>query len=323
MLQSGARRLLETTDWSVEDAAQLHFEQMEAAEGGAKRPLSEPAESNFVAAGKMGSGEINARKRRRAAAQQESTASEERGALVARVLAACDRDGDGVLDETEFDRLHKELCEHSPPEAAGGSLVRTFSAADTGSCGAIGLAELAAALGGVPDAVLRWWLELAEEGQIELVPSSSGQPVRVPAAVVRMMRTVEVHLEETGLGVRFPAPFCAEVLQKMVTMLARLSTSEEESAAHEATQARMEGLAGASDVATPEAMARVTLEAAAALDFMQVNTCKRLESEIASAARQLLSQELSLLDAKSRGEAHDSGVGPDRARCTGRRVVCG
>ena len=29
MLQSGARRLLETTDWSVEDAAQLHFGQME------------------------------------------------------------------------------------------------------------------------------------------------------------------------------------------------------------------------------------------------------------------------------------------------------
>ena len=130
----------------------------------------------------MGSGEINARKKHHAAAQQggESTTKEERGALVARVLAACDRDGDGVLDETEFDRLHKELCEHSPPEATGGSLVRTFSGADTGSCGAIGLAELAAALGGVPDAVLRWWLELAEEGQIELVPSTSaktsGQP---------------------------------------------------------------------------------------------------------------------------------------------------
>ena len=278
--------------------------QMEAAEGGAKRPLSELDERNCVTTGKMDSGEINARKKHRAAAQQESTTNDERGALVARVLVACDRDGDGVLDETEFDRLHKELCERLPPDATGGSLVSTFSAADTSLCGAIGKGELYAALGSVPDAVLRWWLELAEEGQIELVPSTSAstscQPVRVPAAVVRMMRTVQMHLEETGLGVRFPAPFCAEVLQEMVTLLARLGTNEEESAAHEATRAMVEGGAGASDVAAPEAMALVTLEAAAALDFMQVDTCKRLEAEIASAARQLLYQEPSLLDAKSR-----------------------
>ena len=38
---------------------------------------------------------------------------------------------------------------------------------------AIQFFEHDAALSSVPDAVLRWWLELAEEGQIELVPSTS------------------------------------------------------------------------------------------------------------------------------------------------------
>ena len=62
-----------------------------------------------------------ARKKRRTTAQQggrRPTNCEERDALVARVLVACDHNGDGVLDETEFDRLRTELCEHSPPEAA-------------------------------------------------------------------------------------------------------------------------------------------------------------------------------------------------------------
>ena len=92
--------------------------------------------------------------------------------LVARVLAACDRDRDGQLDLAEYSRLRDELHEYS----GGGEeslLLRTFSAADTDAGGStISLAGLESTLVGVPAAVLRWWLELAEHSKIELVPTS-------------------------------------------------------------------------------------------------------------------------------------------------------
>ena len=100
-------------------------------------------------------------------------------------------------------RAGSELADFRP-----GELARSFSAADRDSSGAVDLAELTAALAGVPDAALAWWAERVGEGQIELMEPEglSGGPVApvvVPAAVVKLLPTVLTCLEETGVGVRY------------------------------------------------------------------------------------------------------------------------
>ena len=177
-------------------------------------------------------------------------------------------------------------CHWPAPRAGGelgdfgpGELARSFSAADRDSSGAVDLAELTAALAGVPDAALAWWAERVGEGQIELMEPEglSGGPVApvvVPAAVVKLLPTVLTCLEETGVGVRYPAgPFTRVALAEMVRMLTR-----------SAEGARPPELSGVEGPA-------LSLQAAAAMDFMLVTPTGPLIAEISAAATALLGAE--------------------------------
>jgi len=171
-------------------------------------------------------------------------------------------------------RAGSELADFCP-----GELARSFSAADRDSSGAVDLAELTAALAGVPDAALAWWAERVGEGQIELMEPeglSGGAvaPVVVPAAVVKLLPTVLTCLEETGVGVRYPAgPFTRVALEQMVRMLTR--------SAEGAGPPELSGVEGPA----------LSLQAAAAMDFMLVTPTGPLIAEICAAATALLGAE--------------------------------
>ena len=69
--------------------------------------------------------------------------------------------------------------------------------------------------------------EPAGGGRVQLGPTAPEagaaptKPVAVPAAVVLLLPTVRTHIEETGEGGRFDAPFTHAVLREMVQMLVR------------------------------------------------------------------------------------------------------
>jgi Ran GTPase-activating protein (RanGAP) involved in mRNA processing and transport len=191
----------------------------------------------------------------------------------------------------ECHTLCHELGEHfvAGSSAAGtAELLRSLSAADREKRGAVGLAELTAALEAVPVATLEWWVGLTERGEIELMPTAPpGAPVVVSAAARRLLRTIQQHVEETGVGVRFEAPFSRAQIVHMVQLLARAAS---------------DGPAPAADGPPGEllAAARLTLQAAAGvMEFMQVEPTPALIREIGAAAeRQLGAPEPAAADAE-------------------------
>ena len=140
-----------------------------------------------------------------------AAADDDRPSLMRRVFSACvDRDHDSALDADEFGKLRHELSEHSAGSGATEEgLVRSFSAADADKSGAVSFAELTAALAAVPVAALEWWAGRTERGEVEIVPSSppGAAPVVISAAAVQLLPTIQTHIEETGVGVRFAVPF--------------------------------------------------------------------------------------------------------------------
>jgi hypothetical protein len=235
------------------------------------------------------------------------------------VFSACDRDKGGTVGADEFQKLGHELGEHlvagSPTAAAAedgvGQLVRSFSTTDRNKSGVVNLAEITAALEAVPATTLEWWVGRTERGEVEIVPTAPrGAPVVIGVVVGRRLPTIRGHVEETGVGVRFEAPFDHAHVTYLVDMMARAVAAEKEDEEDEEDEeedgppVRLLDL-GPGGLLT---VARMTVQVAAGImEFMQVEpTPATRQNVLTELATTLLGQEAS--DGGS-----DSGGGDSRA----------
>ena len=212
-----------------------------------------------------------------------------RSKILGRVFLACDRDTGGTVGADEFQKLQHELGEHLVADSPRRQqqLVRSFSATERDKSGAVDLAELTAALEAVPAAALEWWAGRTERGEVEIVPTAPrGAPVVIGAAVGRRLPTIRGHVEETGVGVRFEAPFDHAQVTHLVDIMSRAVVAEDEDREDEKDN-EDDGPVG-----ELLAAARLTVQVATGImEFMQVEPTPALTREIAGATKRLLAAE--------------------------------